>query len=490
MKCHVLIASLPVSALNYPPAAPALLKACVEQSGFTAKTADFSQSFFKEISQADFLTYDEDSKLLQPNVDCGGRDMSKINQWLDNTIASIRDIDPAYIGLSIFSYYMHRSAFLLARRLRTECPQIKIVIGGYGSTQPAGSLNGLANLNGMETLMQFNRFMKQRGLCDHFIIGEGEDALVRLLDQEAKTTMGMSKRTYTAPVSNFEDYDLVSYNYVAQTKQLPITGSKGCVRKCTFCDVPTKFGRFKYRSGKDVAREILELKAKHGISNFSFTDSLVNGSLSSLEEMTTELAGYNNSNPDDRIQWNGQYISRPRGQTPERIYRLLSESGAEGLTIGLESGSNRVLEAMRKKVKIEDVNWEMEIFDKYRISTVVLMMFGYYNETEEDFQQTIDTIIRFQKYVASGTMIRMDLGHPLGITSETELYERQVHLGLDLDESNPLLWTAKNNPGLDFRERVRRRLVAQVVADRLAIPTGLTASNMRAMLTTVRDSHG
>jgi len=70
------------------------------------------------------------------------------------------------------------------------------------------------------------------------------------------------------------------------------------------------------------------------------------------------------------------------------------------------------------------------------------------------------------------------------------LYTNQHALGIEINENNPLLWTAKDNPGLDFRERVRRRLVAQVVCDKLGIPTGLTSNQMRMMLITAQEIYG
>lgn len=485
MTCDILIVALPVSALNYAPAAPALLKACVEQVGFSARTLDLSQSFLLEISNNDFLQYDKDTLSLQANNNLDPRQDTLVQEWLSRSIDKIKKINPRYIGLSIFSYFMHRSAFVLAEKIRKELKNVQIILGGFGVTQPASSLSGMKGLSKIDCIKNFNTVMQDRNLCDHVIIGEGEDQLASFMLQIEKKTEPDNK-IYTAPISDFSDYDLINYNYVSG-KLLPITGSKGCVRKCTFCDIPTKFGRFRYRSGKDIASEIFEFKEKYGINNFSFTDSLINGSLSALEEMTTELADYNRKNPMDRIKWNGQYISRPKGQTPERIYQLMAESGAEGLTIGLESGSNNVLEAMNKKVRIEDVDWEMEIFDKYRISSVVLFLFGFYNETEEDFMDSIRTIIRYQRYVASGTLIRMDLGHPLAVTAETALYTKSHELGIELDDTNPLLWKSKTNPDLDFNQRIRRRLIAQLVCDELSIPTGMTAYNLNAILNTINE---
>jgi tRNA A37 methylthiotransferase MiaB len=481
----LLICALPVSALNYAPAAPALLKSCVESAGFTAKTLDLSQEFYLKISQKDFLQYSQDSKFLLPNHEYNAISDLKVKEWLSQSIEIIKSINPKYIGLSIFSYYMQRSAYLLTKEIRLHCPTVKIILGGFGLTQASSSLKNLDNFKNTDLIKPFNQFMHEQGLVDHNIIGEGEDALVSLLQDNIPVVNSLDD-LYNVPISDFSDYNLIDYEYVSQTMLLPITGSKGCVRQCTFCDIPNKFGKFRFRSGKHIAEEILYLKQKYKINNFSFTDSLINGSLKALKELLGELAKYNNSVPDsDRIRWNGQYISRPKGQTPEYLYELMAQSGAEGLTIGLESGSNAVLEAMNKKVKIEDVDYEMELFEKYNISTVLLFIIGFYNETYDNFLETIDTIIRYQKYVANGTVIRMDLGHPLTITNETALFDRSYDLGITMDLINPNLWTCKTNPELTLKERIRRRLIAQLVCDKLGIPTGASAYNLTGILNTL-----
>jgi hypothetical protein len=88
--CDILICSLPVSALNYAPAAPALLKACVEQAGFSAKTIDLSQEFYINISNRDFDQYTEDTKFLLPGHEYDAASSAKINKWVDQSIDYIK----------------------------------------------------------------------------------------------------------------------------------------------------------------------------------------------------------------------------------------------------------------------------------------------------------------------------------------------------------------------------------------------------------------
>ena len=472
-----------MSALNFAPAAPALLKSCVEQAGFTAKTIDFSQLFYTEISNRDFECYNTDSSYLLPRHPRHTDSENKVKQWLDLCIAYIKNENPKFVGLSIFTYYMIRSAYLLCHEIREHCPDVKIILGGYGLTQSANNLKNIPGLKNIDLVKNFDVFCTERDLSDYNIIGEGEEALVRILESNQIITPNVDPVVlYNVPIANFDNYNLVDYCYVSDKIILPVTGSKGCVRQCTFCDIPQKFGKFRYRSGKHIADEIVFLKEKYGVNNFTFTDSLINGSLKALTELVTNLADYNDAcEPEDRIRWSAQYISRPRGQTPEHVYELMARSGAEGLTIGLESGSNSVLAAMNKKVKIEDVDYELEIFEKHGISVTLLFIIGFYNETYNDFLDTIQTIIRYQKYVASGTVLKMDLGMPLIITSETALYLDAHNLGIELNSTDPAKWKVADNPDLTLIERVRRRVIAQLVCDQLGIPTGMSGYNIKRM---------
>jgi len=124
----------------------------------------------------------------------------------------------------------------------------------------------------------------------------------------------------------------------------------------------------------------------------------------------------------------------------------------------------------------------MQLFEKYNISTVLLFIIGFYNETYENFLETLNIIIDYQKYVASGTVIRMELGIPLAIYAETALYHTPE---ITVDPINPYNWKNVNNTELTFKERVRRRLIAQVVCDELGIPTGMTTHNLNSILNTI-----
>ena len=64
----------------------------------------------------------------------------------------------------------------------------------------------------------------------------------------------------------WEQYPDLYYN----SKSIYITGSRGCVKNCTFCDIHTIWPKYKYRSSVSIFKEILELRERWDRRDFHF----------------------------------------------------------------------------------------------------------------------------------------------------------------------------------------------------------------------------
>ena len=171
--------------------------------------------------------------------------------------------------------------------------------------------------------------------------------------------------------------------------KVPITGSRGCVRKCTFCDVKHYWPSFRYRSGKEIAEEMAQLFYQHGYKTFGFTDSLINGSLKAFRELCAELKGANIP-----TTWNGQFICRSEKQMPESLWADMAAAGCTDVNIGVESGSEQVRNHMKKKFSNDDMYYTFTMATKFKIQVVFNIIVGYPTETEENFEDTL-TLLRW-----------------------------------------------------------------------------------------------
>ena len=501
-KLDMLIVAVPVLDLQYPPSSPAVIKACVKSAGYSAHTLDLNL-LLKDIcgSKEKFLQVQYNFENVNPTVvDTTNtidaffdNDKNIINQWLETSISKIVQYNPTWLGISVFSYKSHKSVLLLCIELRRRCPGIKLVLGGRGASSFAlgpdhwqfskkiqNFLGKYPNKNFGETLLHYQ-------LVDKIIQGDGEQAVIDLLSTETNTNVQANLDDINleqVPFVDFDDYTINEYDYVNEPI-IPITGSKGCVRKCTFCDIPVLWPKFKFRSGDHIAKEMIHLYQQHQVKKFYMSDSLVNGSLKAFNDFIKTLAEYNVSNLNHEIKWVGQYITRPRSDAlNDKYYDQIKLSGGEGLTIGVESGSDAVRAHMKKQFTTADIDHELMQFDKRGIVCVLLFFSCYPTETWQDFLDTVNMFIRYQKYCASGTVYKITLGTPYTHHPQTPLWNMQESIGLTVKIGSDILWQLESNKQLTFYERIRRRLILQEVAVALKLPM----SRNTAELTQLTDS--
>ena len=509
-KLDILFVSTPLLDLSYPPAGPAVLQAVVKSYNKTCSFFDSNVYLYNDVCGRNDLLFEQiGNKFITPVIDIISGDVKDldvvdmffddddfngkyyIRRWLDETVNKILAYNSEWVGISVFSYFSQRTSFLLARQLKKINPNLKIVVGGKGATvalfgpDNQAFTTRLAHLFTAEQrdTIGFNFYdvMLGLGMADLAIRGEGENAIMEMWNPKLEENLKSKPINFIrgrvedlvmedVPFVNYDDYHLDQYRYTTGQKLLAITGSKGCVRKCTFCDISVIWPKFKHRTGKHIAAEIIHLYKKYGVKKFFLTDSLVNGSQSAFTEFVAELSAAKTAENISDITWHGQYITRPINQIKQEIYHNMEISGAEGITIGVETGSNRVREHMDKKFTNEDLDHEMEQFSCNNINTVLLFFSSYPTETWEDFLDTLTMWIRYQKYAANRTIYKMTLGQPYTHHAETPLYLMQDEINLRTGPNSDILWLLESNPGLDFIERLVRRVISQEVAVALNLP--------------------
>lgn len=477
----IVFCSIPYSNLDHIYSAPAILKGIVQSQGFKAKTKDFGLELMA-LCDNNFDRFTRvQTYFISPGACSHAEDSIIIEKFYKIITDFIKNTPSRIYSFSIISVYTHKSAHEILGRIKRIMPDQSILIGGRGAA--VATYRTVApdiKIKGRENVMRYGDLLVSRGLADHLIIGDGEDAVVSLLQNKQLLNQNFQSETLEYPLPDYSDYEFNRY-LNQDSISMPITGSKGCVRSCDFCDIKFQFGKFRYRSGANVAREMIDVSETHGFKKFQFTDSLVNGGLKPLEEFCTIMAEYNNSrSPDHRITWNAQYICRPREQMPEKLYSLMSQSGAHGLTIGAESGSNRVLEAMDKKTTMQALLNELEMFRKYKITCMLLTMVGHWSETHEDFIEHCRMFVKILPFVRSGTVSAVSTGMPMAMLDSTPSQHNAGKNGIVLsDFDKELIWYLPSNPTNTFRERCMRRVAVTQLCAKLKIPT---VSDLESML--------
>ena len=246
---------------------------------------------------------------------------------------------------------------------------------------------------------------------DHIITGEGEISFVNLLDairdnnRPERIIMGIKPDLNALP---FEDRELFDYkvttsfvsNFPGLFKPPSVTmiASRGCPYNCTFCAPHARimFGKkVRYRSADNVIEELKILREKYHFRSLFFGDYSVTLNKEWLLEFYEQ---YKKNGFEANISANSRVDAICRN---EEVIKDLSEIGLRMLHIGYESGSQRILDFIKKGTTVEQAIEATAICKKYGIMVRGLFMLGIPTETKEDVQQTIDLIKKIKPHVYS-----------------------------------------------------------------------------------------
>ena len=448
----IIFLTLPRLELRAPITAPAILKSMVESRGFKAFCYDLNLDLWLNIDTEKYgnvwfdtdLTFRYEDKFQDfwDNV---------ISQHTDRWINVIKEKNPKWIGITIFSQRSKWISIAICKLIREQFPHIKIVVGG-----PFAEHTGPA--------------LYKKQLADAYVIGEGENAIVSILngDFDVPGVNGNPAEQIndldTIPIPDYSDFLIEKYPTTWSDPRIKddskmgtdfvyITGSRGCVRKCSFCDIQSVWPKFRFRSGISIANEMCEQNQKYGSKRFLFTDSLLNGSVKQLKDICTTLIKYKDESLMKPVRWQGQFIARPEHQMGEEVYALMAEAGLRFVSIGIESGSEKVRDDMQKMFNDEAMDFTFRMCEKYNIEMAWLLLVGYPTETEEEFQKTLDMLDKYNHINEKKLVRSVALGPTLDIVPGSPLYWNQHKIGITWDETNN--WVLGDNT----REvRIRRWL--------------------------------
>lgn len=438
----IVLLTLPRLEMRCPITAPAILKAVVEKHGHTAKCLDLNLDLWLSLDNEKYghVWFDTDLTF---------RYEDKFNDFWNTVIYEhalkwIRLIDetsPDWIGITIFSQRSRFITIKMCELIREKLPEKKIMVGGpyCGFLGP---------------------HLYDSQLVDAYVIGEGEQAIIDVLDGRLDQPGINGNRPDqisdldTIPIPDYSDFDMEKYpktwanptvrdqNKVG-AEYIYITGSRGCVRKCSFCDVESIWPKYRYRSGSKIAEEMMIQNEKFGMKKFLFTDSLINGSVKQLTELCRAIIECKKSGSMKTVQWQGQFIARPEKQMPEDVYALMKEAGCSFVNIGIESGSEKVRYDMNKQFDDSALEFTIKMCEKYCIQMSWLMLVGYPTEDETEFQKTLDLITTYS-YLAENKIIKhVVLGPTLDIMPGSPLWRKQADMGIYRDDKNH--WVYQDN---------------------------------------------
>lgn len=309
---------------------------------------------------------------------------------LEEYLEELVELNPDVIGFSMY-YTSVIPTFWMAEQLKKRLPNVKI-IGGGSQIQWADEGN-------------YGKYPN----FDHVIKGEGEELILELLDR-IENNVPLTQYQYNAdttkrididqlPLPDYSDFDLNLYHI---PNGISSEISRGCVAKCAFC-AETHFWKYRSRESLRILDEVEQQYKTYGTDVVWFIDSLVNGNINELRAFAVGV-----KERGMKIKWKG--YARCDHRMDYDYFRDLADSGCDDLNYGIESGSQRVLDAMKKNTKVEVV--ERVLRDGWRvgITNTTNWMLCFPGEETVDMAKTMTLLWRTQRYLVAVCRQTMNLG--------------------------------------------------------------------------------
>ncbi len=311
------------------------------------------QKYFKQFSWQDYEQ--RAKKFLQLAGMCYSQNNKKVvrgddPELLTELVAEIVKKSPDVVAFSLV--YSSQAFYASALIPKLRALGIKTVIGGPAVNQKLAGIADIVLKNEVDLL----EYMGQKKIDHHALKTE------RVLDFS---------------IFNLDEYFIPEI-------VLPLRTSTSCYyQQCSFC---THHGGAKYveHDLQDIKQTIISSKAKH---IFFIDDMISKKRLLELAAVLKPLA----------VSWMCQL--RPMKEFDLETLQILSDSGLKVVLWGVESGSDRILDLMKKGTNKRDIAGVLDSSHAVGIKNVLYIMFGFPTETADEFIETINFLKENNKFI-------------------------------------------------------------------------------------------
>ena len=286
----------------------------------------------------------------------------------------IEAMNPEAVGFSVY-YISEEPTKWMCQELKRRMPNVKILVGGSNVQKS---------------------WFKIEPYYDYVVNGEGEEILLRILDEIENGITHTAPQYLTQPEGQrininglpMPDYESIDFGQYKIPNGVNSEISRGCTAKCTFCE-ETHFWKYRQRQAVDLITEIEWLYYNKGTDVVWFIDSLVNGNLRELRAFckAVDAKGL-------KIHWTG--YARCDGRMDLEYFKDLKAGGCIMLNYGIESGSQKVLDDMAKGVTIKEMEDNFRHGKEVGIFAATNWIVGFPTEDLQDFSDSMSFLWRMR----------------------------------------------------------------------------------------------
>jgi len=302
--------------------------------------------------------------------------------------------NPVCFATTVLTGSPIKDALKISRAVKKELPNLPVVWGGWHPSL-------------------FPKQTLEDAHIDIVVKGQGEITFKELLDrlteqQPLQGLQGISYKLNGAVVENAErnmqdinafptfNYNLVdvpAYMSLSGRKQLDYISSQGCRFRCSFCADPFMYKRGWYGYGPErTGDEIEALWQKYKFNHVHFQDETFFTNSPRVKAIAEEFI--KRKLP---VSWFGTMRADQGIRLGDDVWELCKKSGLERVMIGMEAGTQEMLDWMQKDIKLEQVYEVAKKCIRHGIAINFSVIVGFPGETAESITKTLDVVKQLRK---------------------------------------------------------------------------------------------
>lgn len=224
------------------------------------------------------------------------------------------------------------------------------------------------------------------------VAGQGEDAfreiVERLLTGERVTGVFAKplKDLNTFPAHDYSMIQVERYFDLKASRQIDYISSQGCRFRCAFCADPAVFARgwtglFPERIGE----EVYELYQRYAFDDLAFQDETFFTHAARVDALAEQFL-----NRGLRITWTATLRADQACRLGDALFAKAVRSGLRRVMVGVESGSQSMLDRLQKDMKLDQVRVAAEMCTRHGVGAIFNFIVGFPGESPESMQATLD----------------------------------------------------------------------------------------------------
>jgi anaerobic magnesium-protoporphyrin IX monomethyl ester cyclase len=231
-------------------------------------------------------------------------------------------------------------------------------------------------------------------LCEAFKTNKSVDAISGIAVKKDNSVVKTEKRIVikdldALPPPAWDLIDIAPYKATWLKHHgyfsLNFVTTRGCPYKCNWCAKPIYGNRYNSHNAENVVKQIKQLQQQFGFTHIWFADDIFGLKPSWLKEFEYYIK-------KEHVNIRYKIQSRADLLLEENNIQHLANSGCTMLWMGAESGSQKILDAMDKGTKVEQIYEATNLLKKHNIQVSLFLQLGYLNETIDDIKLTLKMV--------------------------------------------------------------------------------------------------